>query len=55
MGDAAILMGDSNRANTFLQSIDTKFVKAGFPYPWYDAEAGWFMRLNAYLMGARPL
>jgi hypothetical protein len=55
VGDAAILMGDTTRVSTYIQSIETKYVNSGFPWPWYSAEAGWFMRLNAYALGARPL
>lgn len=55
MGDAAMVMGDTSRVNTFLQSINAKYVNADFPWPWYDGEAGWYMRLNAYMMEARPL
>lgn len=55
VGDAAILMGDTSRVTMFIQSIEGKYVNSGFPWPWYSAEAGWFMRLNAYALGARPL
>ncbi|PYY02690.1 MAG: hypothetical protein DMG64_10785 [Acidobacteria bacterium] len=55
VGDAAIIMGDTTRVATYIQSIETKYVKNGFPWTWYSAEAGWFMRLNAYALGARPL
>jgi len=53
--DAAIIMGDSTRVSTYVQSIEAKYVNNGFPWTWYSAEAGWFMRLNAYALGARPL
>ena len=55
VGDAAIIMGDSTRVSTYVQSIEAKYVNNGFPWTWYSAEAGWFMRLNAYALGARPL
>ena len=55
VGDAAIMMGDAARVTTYVQSIETKYVNNGFPWTWYSAEAGWFMRLNAYALGARPL
>jgi len=55
VGDAAILMGDAARVTTYMQSIESKYVNNGFPWTWYSAEAGWFMRLNAYALGARPL
>ena len=55
VGDAAIIMGDTARATTFMQQIEAKYVNQGFPWTFYCAEAGWFMRLNAYALGARPL
>jgi len=55
VGDAAIIMGDTTRATTFMQQIETKYVNQGFPWTFYCAEAGWFMRMNAYALGARPL
>jgi hypothetical protein len=55
VSDAAVLMGDAAKVNTYMQSIESKYVNAGFPWPWYSAEAGWFMRLNAYILGARPI
>ena len=55
VGDAAIVMGDAARVTTYIQSIEAKYVNKGFPWTWYSAEAGWFMRLNSYALGARPL
>ena len=55
VGDAAIMMGDSARVTTYMQSIEAKYVNKGFPWTWYSAEAGWFMRLNSYALGSRPL
>jgi len=26
-------------------------VNSGFPWPFYNAEAGWFLRANSYMMG----
>jgi hypothetical protein len=54
IGDAAALMGDTGRAGQYVNSIQSKFVSKGFPWPWYNMEAGWFVRLNNYLMGNRP-
>jgi hypothetical protein len=48
---AAAGYGDSTRVNTYIQNIQTKYVSKGFPWPWYDAEAGWFLRLNGYMSG----
>jgi hypothetical protein len=55
VGNAAVLMGDTNRVNTYSQTIESKYVNNGFPWTWYSAEAGWFLRLNASVLGARPL
>lgn len=52
---AAAVMGDSSRVNTYLNTIHRRYVANGFPWPWYSMEAGWYMRLNAYLEGGRPL
>lgn len=56
VGEAAQIMGDTSRATTYIQSIENKYVNTGFPWPWYCAEAGWFLRLNsAYLVGAHAI
>ena len=49
VGYAATLMGDSPRANPYRISVENKFanVTPQFPYPWYDGEDGWFMRMMA--------
>ena len=54
IADAAALMGDTARANAYINTIQQKYVSKGFPWTWYNMEAGWFMRLNAYMMGQRP-
>jgi hypothetical protein len=51
IGDAAAVMGDDSRLATYIHSIQTKYVNAGFPWPFYIAEAGWFMRANNYMLG----
>jgi hypothetical protein len=47
VGYAATVMGDSARANQYRVSVENKFVHVNpqFPYPWYDGEDGWFMRM----------
>jgi hypothetical protein len=52
---AAALMSDTTRVNTYINTIQTKYVETGFPYPWYCAESGWFIRVNEYMLGKRPL
>jgi len=51
---AAALMGDANRVNSYIATIQRKYVNPGFPWPWYDAEAGWFLRVNSYMLGRQP-
>jgi hypothetical protein len=54
IADAAAVMGDTGRVNTYINTIQNQYVKNGFPWPFYSMEAGWFMRLNAYMLGRRP-
>jgi hypothetical protein len=49
-GYAAYLMGDKTRANAFLSTINAKYGTT-FPWPFYSAEAGWYIKLNAALGG----
>ena len=53
---AATVMGDTNRVNTYITTIQNTYVNVNpaFPYPWYDQESGWFMRVNSYMLGNRP-
>lgn len=51
VGTAAAAMGDKSRLGTYINSIQSKYVNNGFPWPFYNAEAGWFMRANNYMMG----
>ena len=48
---AAALMGDTSRANAYMNTVQSKYVNSGFPWPWYCMETGWFMRTNSYLQG----
>lgn len=52
---AAAVVGDSGRVNTYIANLERKYVNQGFPWTWYSMEAGWFMRLNYYMLGHRPL
>jgi hypothetical protein len=45
---AALLMGDTSRANTYITTVENKYEGVGFPWPWYCAEAGWYLRSNAH-------
>jgi hypothetical protein len=51
VSNAAATMGDSSRVNTYLTTIQNKYVSQGYPWPWYSMEAGWFMRVNAFMAG----
>lgn len=44
-------MGDQARVAAYIGSIQNKYVGSGFPWPFYSAEAGWFMRANNYMLG----
>lgn len=44
-------MGDKSRLATYIGSIQSKYVNSNFPWPFYVAEAGWFLRANNYMMG----
>jgi hypothetical protein len=46
---AAALMGDNNRANAYIASIQKKYQHDNFPWPFYPAEGGWYIRTNANL------
>ena len=52
---AAAVMGDNARVNTYITNIENMYVSKGFPWTFYNMEGGWFMRLNAYMNGKRPL
>jgi hypothetical protein len=49
--DGAAAMGDKTRVDTYIKTMQSKYVNSGFPWPFYNAEAGWFMRANTYMMG----
>lgn len=51
VGDAAAAMGDKGRLTTYINSIQGKYVNSSFPWPFYIAEGGWFMRQNNYMTG----
>lgn len=51
VADGAAAMGDNARVATYINTIQNKYVDTGFPWPFYSAEAGWFMRANNYIMG----
>ncbi len=46
---AAFLTQDKTRVDRYINTIQNRYVLANpmFPWPWYGAEAGWFMRVNA--------
>lgn len=51
IADGAAAMGDRSRVATYVSSIQNKYMNSGFPWPFYNAEAGWFLRVNKYMMG----
>ena len=44
---AAYLEGNRSSVNRYITTIQQRYVNPGFPWPFYCAEAGWFMRVNA--------
>jgi hypothetical protein len=48
---AAATMGDTTRVSRYLDTIQTNYVDTNYPSPWYNAEAGWFIRVNNYELG----
>jgi hypothetical protein len=51
VGTAAAAMGDNSRLSTYIATVQSKYVNSNFPWPFYIAEAGWFMRANNYMLG----
>jgi hypothetical protein len=51
VGDAAAAMGDNGRLSTYISTIQNRYVNNAFPWPFYIAEAGWFLRQNNYMTG----
>jgi hypothetical protein len=49
---AATLAGDDARAEVYVRSVRERYASRGFPYPWYDAEGGWYLRTLSALEGA---
>ncbi|MFZ0734119.1 MAG: hypothetical protein WAM79_17490 [Candidatus Sulfotelmatobacter sp.] len=35
----------------YIGAIQSKYVNSNFPWPFYIAEAGWFLRANNYMLG----
>jgi hypothetical protein len=48
---AAALRGDSNSVNRYINKIQSTYVSSEFPWPWYCLEAGWFIRVNRFMLG----
>jgi hypothetical protein len=51
VADGAMLMGDTGRVGQYANSVRSKWVNKGFPWTWYSMEAGWYMRMAAYMDG----
>jgi len=51
VADGAAAMGDDGRLSTYITSIQNKYVNTGFPWPFYNAEGGWFIRANNFMLG----
>jgi len=46
---AGYLAGDASNVNKYIKTVQRQYVDVSpqFPWPFYDAEGGWFMRTNA--------
>jgi hypothetical protein len=55
IADGAAQMGDKTRVATYANSVRAKWVNKGFPWTWYSMEAGWYLRLTAYMQGGTSL
>jgi len=53
---AAFLARDTTRVDRYINTIQNRYLIAdpAFSWPWYDAEAGWFMRVNAGMDDHQP-
>ena len=52
IGYAAAIMGDTTDANTFISNLESKYVNTNFTGgAWSVNEAGYFIRLNAKMLG----
>lgn len=51
---ASAIMGDKPLVDHYINLVQNTYVDNGFPWTWYSAEAGWFMRVNNYMLGRRP-
>jgi hypothetical protein len=51
VGDAAAAMGDKTRLATYINTIQSKYGSGSYPWPFYIAEGGWYLRANNYMMG----
>ncbi len=49
VGYTAALYGDSSRAQTDINSLDSKYVYNDFPYPWMSMENGFFLRMTSLM------
>jgi hypothetical protein len=50
VGDTAAMMGDGTHADAYVQSVQKLYGANGYASPWYDAESGWYARMNDQLL-----
>jgi hypothetical protein len=51
---AAAQMRDTARVQRYMTLVRQRYA-GGFQWPWYSAEAGWWVRLNRFMLGGRML
>ncbi len=45
IADTAVLMNDTSAAQTYVQNAVADYALKDFPWPWYCAEDGWYLRM----------
>lgn len=55
VADVASIMQDRTRANSYLSAVKQKYGSSNYAWPWYCAEAGWYMRANRTLQTGNQL
>lgn len=55
VGDSAAMMSDVARSDAYVQNVQKSYGASGFPWPWYDAESGWYIRMNDQLLSGPSL
>jgi hypothetical protein len=56
VADAAVLMNDTSGVTAYIANAQSQYAVENFPWTWYDAEGGWYIRaMNQLQIGAGAL